>query len=100
MNTKYSEAALRGIAPILGFTKTGQLIQKLLDGYSSRYTNMVTPQDFFHLWAMGAFCVKHLKHEADYSPPFSTNVKNMWSSTPMSLYIFMVWYLNIGTSLS
>jgi len=33
--------------------------------------------------------VKGLVHEADHSPPSSAKVKNVWSHTPTSQYIFV-----------
>jgi hypothetical protein len=37
--------------------------------------------------------VKQLGHKAKYSSPPSSEVKNLWSSASIPLYIFMVWCL-------
>jgi hypothetical protein len=37
--------------------------------------------------------VKHLGHGADHSPPSSAKVKNVWSYTSISQYVFMAWCL-------
>jgi len=37
--------------------------------------------------------VKWLGHEADHSPQFSTEVKNVYSYTAIPPYAFMVWCL-------
>jgi hypothetical protein len=36
---------------------------------------------------------KQMWHEANYSPPSSTKVNNVWSYTSTSQYVFMAWYL-------
>jgi hypothetical protein len=47
-------------------------------------------------WVIGALFlgVKWLGCEADNSPPSSAKVKNAWSYTSTSLYVFMVWHLS------
>jgi hypothetical protein len=37
--------------------------------------------------------VKRPRHEADYSPPSSAEVKNTWSYTSTPPYVFMAWCL-------
>jgi hypothetical protein len=37
--------------------------------------------------------VKRLGREADHIPPSKADVKNVWSCTSTSTYIFMTWYL-------
>jgi hypothetical protein len=46
-------------------------------------------------WVPGApsLEVKRPEHEADHSPPSITEVKNVWSYTSTSPYVFMAWYL-------
>jgi hypothetical protein len=47
-------------------------------------------------WGMGWLFppgVKQPGHEVDHSLPSSTKVKNAYSCTSTSLYVFMVWYL-------
>jgi hypothetical protein len=46
-------------------------------------------------WVPGALSseAKWPGHEAEQSPPSSSKVKNMWSYTSTSLYVYMVWYL-------
>jgi hypothetical protein len=46
-------------------------------------------------WVPGVFSlgVKRLGREADHSPPPSAEVKNAWSYTSTSQYVFMVWCL-------
>jgi hypothetical protein len=43
----------------------------------------------------GAFSlgVKRPGSEADYSPPFSAEVKDVWSYTSTPQYVFMAWCL-------
>jgi hypothetical protein len=45
-------------------------------------------------WVPGIFPeIKQLKREADHSPPSSVELKNAWSYTSTSPYVFMAWYL-------
>jgi hypothetical protein len=46
-------------------------------------------------WVQGTLSLelKRPGHEADTSPPPSTEVKNAWSYTSMPQYVFMAWYL-------
>jgi len=37
--------------------------------------------------------VKQSGREAEYSPPSSTYVKNVWNYTPTPPYIIIAWYL-------
>jgi hypothetical protein len=44
-------------------------------------------------WLQGALSlgIKRPGREADYSPPFSAEVKNVWSIPPLPQYVFMAW---------
>jgi hypothetical protein len=50
-------------------------------------------------WALGALSlgVKQHEHDTDNSFPSSAKVKNVWSFTATSPYLFMAWCLSSGT---
>jgi len=46
-------------------------------------------------WILGVLTlvIKQPGHEADYSPQFSAEIKNVWSYTSTIPYVFMAWCL-------
>jgi len=68
----------------------------LISKYKMTFNALSSP--WFSCWSNGhrgllAIGVKRPGREAEHSPPCSAVVKNAWSNTSTSSYVFMTWWL-------